>query len=354
MNPVDLLADLMCIESHDGVAEIQSFLLDTVNGATRHETGCVVAEKTGDGDGPRVVLNSHMDVVSPHVPYERDGAIIRGRGACDAKGCLAPMIAAFDAVEPTAGSVQLIVSPDEETTQHGLAEYLAVGADADAAVVGEPTGLDICPSARGHYDLEITFHGESAHGATPESGLNATACMTEAVKRLDAIPHLHDDELGLNSYTPTIAHAGNLPNQVPERATLVVDYRTLPVESREDAIETVSDALDGIDCDYEVAFYEAGSSLGSFRTDREERIVTDLADCVTDVTGETPALEPFPAATEAAFFAPYAATVVFGPGLIADDDEAIAHSEREFVPVREVEAAAASLSLLLDRWLAQL
>lgn len=354
MDPVGLLADLMRIESHDGVAEIGTFLLDTVEGATRHETGCVIAEKSGGCDGPRIVLNSHMDVVSPHVPYRRDGDVIRGRGACDAKGCLAPMITAFDAVEPAAGSVQLVVSPDEETTQRGLTEYLAAaGVDADAVVVGEPSGLDVCPSARGHYDLEITFSGESAHGATPESGLNATACMAEAVKRLAAIPHLHDDELGSNSYTPTIAQAGNLPNQVPEAATLVVDYRTLPVESRKDAIETVSDALVGIDCEYEVAFYEAGSSLGSYRTDREEAVVADLADCVESVTGERPALEPFPAATEAAFFAEDAPTVVFGPGLIADGGKAIAHSEREYVPVREVEDAAESLALLLEHWLSR-
>jgi acetylornithine deacetylase/succinyl-diaminopimelate desuccinylase-like protein len=264
------------------------------------------------------------------------------------------MLTAFEAVEPAAGSVKLVVSPDEETTQRGLADYLeAEGVDADAAVVGEPSGLDVCPSARGHYDLEITFHGESAHGATPESGLNATACLAEAVKRLESVPHLHDDELGSNSYTPTIAQAGNLPNQVPEAATLVVDYRTLPVESLADAMETVSDALAGLACEYEVSFYEAGSSLGSYRTDRDEAIVTDLADCVESVTGEQPALEPFPAATEAAFFAEHAPTVVFGPGLIADDGEAIAHSEREYVPVQEVADAAESLTLLLDRWLAQ-
>ncbi|KKF39061.1 hypothetical protein FK85_31505, partial [Halorubrum saccharovorum] len=48
------------------------------------------------------------------------------------------------------------------------------------------------------------------------------------------------------------------------------------------------------------------------------------------------------AATEASYFAP-APTVVFGPGDLADDAGAVAHAEREYVRVREVEAAAETI-----------
>lgn len=349
MEPVAYLEDLMRIESHESVEEIRSFLLDTLPSARVDDaTGCVHARKDGDGDGPAVVLNTHMDVVSPHVPFERDGDVVRGRGACDAKGSLAAMATAFTRVTPSAGSVSLLVSPDEETTQRGLKEYLSDGVDADVAIVGEPTGLDLCPAARGHYDFEISFRGRSAHGATPESGLNATSCAAAAVRRIEAIEERHDDRLGSNSQTPTMIRGGNRPNQVPEHVSLVVDYRTLPDESRDDAVATLEDALAGLDCEFEITRYAGGSALESFRTDEDAAVVQSLGESVREVTGRTPAVRPFDAATEAAFFAPYAPVVVFGPGRISDGDEPIAHSEREYVPVSDVEAAADALTRTLE------
>lgn len=348
MKPVKYLEDLMRIESHESVNEIRSFLLDTVTGAqVDEETGCVFAEKGADDNGPQVVLNTHMDVVSPHIAFERDGDVIRGRGACDAKGSLAAMVSAFSRTNPAAGSISLLVSPDEETTQRGLKEYLSGGVDADMAIVGEPTGLDLCPAARGHYDFEITFRGQSAHGATPASGLNATSCAAEAIRRIEAINHLHDELLGTNSQTPTIVRGGNRPNQVPEHASLVVDYRTLPAETRDDAVDTLKRALDGIECEFEIDRYEGGSALESFRTDEDAEVVETLGEIARKVSGRTPSIRPFDAATEAAFFAPYVPVVVFGPGLISDGDQPIAHSEREHVPVSDVEEAADILTRTL-------
>ena len=344
MEPVEYLESLMRIESHERVDEIQEFLLDTIDGAELHETGCVYAEKSGEDGGPEVVLNTHMDVVSPHLGFERDRDIIRGRGACDAKGCLAPMITAFSQADPERGTLKLIISPDEETTHQGLYDYLSEGVSGDFAIVGEPSGLDVCPSARGHYDLLVELYGESAHGATPDSGRNTTICAAEAIQEIVNLPHLEDNVLGTNNFTPTIIEGGNRPNQVPEYTKFVVDYRTVPGETRDDAIAAVESVLENLECDYAIGFYEGGASLDSFKTDAEEPFVARFADSVAAVRGEDPAVRPFDAATEAAFFAPHMPTVVFGPGLISDGDVAIAHSEREYVPVAEVKAATAIFS----------
>jgi acetylornithine deacetylase len=352
MDSVVQLERLMRIESHEDVDEIREYLLDVIDGAKLDETGCVCAEKRGDRDGPRIVLNSHMDVVSPHVPFERVGEEIRGRGACDAKGCLAPMLAAFSRVDPDAGSVRLVISPDEETTQRGLYEYLSGGIDADFAIVGEPSGLDVCPSARGHYDLLVELFGASAHGATPESGTNTTVCAAEAITRIGDLPHLEDETLGTNNFTPTIIEGGNRPNQVPEYTKFVVDYRTVPGESREDAVGKVKEVLRDLVCESEVGFYDGGSSLDSFKTDVTDEFVTSFRDHVAAGRDDEPAVRPFDAATEAAFFAPYMPVVVFGPGLISDGDQAIAHSEHEYVPVEEVERAGAILTEFLAATLA--
>ena len=344
MGSVERLERLMRIESHDGVDEIREHLLDTIDGAELDDTGCVFAEERGDRAGPRIVLNSHMDVVSPHSEFDRAGDVIRGRGACDAKGCLAPMIDAFSRVDPDAGSVHLVVSPDEETTQRGLYEYLADGIDADFAIVGEPTGLDVCPSARGHYDLLVELYGASAHVATPESGINTTVCAAEAITRITDLPHRTDETLGTNNFTPTIIEGGNRPNQVPEYTKFVVDYRTVPGESRRDATDHVEGVLGDLACEYDIGFYDGGSSLDSFKTDSDDEFVVAFGEHVASARDTAPAVRPFDAATEAAFFAPHMPVAVFGPGLISDGDQAIAHSEHEFVPVEQVERAEDALT----------
>jgi acetylornithine deacetylase/succinyl-diaminopimelate desuccinylase-like protein len=74
--------------------------------------------------------------------------------------------------------------------------------------------------------------------------------------------------------------------------------------------------------------------LEAFATDTDDPLVTALA----DASGGD--VRPFGAATEASFFAEHAPTVVFGPGDLADDAGAVAHSEREYVRRSEVERAA--------------
>ena len=78
MHSVEYLEQLLKIESHETVDEIQRHLLDTIQGAQLDDTGCVYAEKEGSVNGPRILLNTHMDVVSPPIPFERDGEILRG------------------------------------------------------------------------------------------------------------------------------------------------------------------------------------------------------------------------------------------------------------------------------------
>ncbi|NIC00915.1 M20/M25/M40 family metallo-hydrolase [Halobacterium sp. R2-5] len=41
-----------------------------------------------------LVLNTHLDTVPPHIPFEQEGDVVRGRGACDAKGSLAAFLQA--------------------------------------------------------------------------------------------------------------------------------------------------------------------------------------------------------------------------------------------------------------------
>ena len=222
--------------SHEGVAEMRALLVDTLEtegvAPETDAAGNVLASR-GSGD-THVVLNTHIDTVTPHVPFERDGTTVHGRGACDAKGPLAALLDAFLAVDPTDGQVTLAVTPDEETHSTGAAALRGT-LDADAVIVGEPTGLDVCTAARGRFEGTVTLTGTNAHAAEPESGVNAVGGAEgalAAVRTFDARrgPGRHAS-LGEPTLTPTVVRGGEATNQIPAGCTITVDRRSVPPET---------------------------------------------------------------------------------------------------------------------------
>ena len=385
-DPVPFLVSLASFETHERVDRAREFLVETVDqhahagvDATVDEAGNVLATTGNPDAGPHVVLNTHVDTVPPDVPFERDGDVLRGRGTCDAGGPLAALLAGFLAVDRSmaasddredggdrdenddrdasvAGAVTLAVTPDEETLSEG-AHHLVTGGgppdapapvaairDADAVVVGEPTDLAACTAAKGRFQGTLTLLGENAHAAEPDSGTNAVAALEdalEAVRTFDAradAPPVHD-QLGAATLTPTVVDGGTATNQVPASASVVLDRRSVPPETadgfRDALLAHVRDAVPD-DVGVEFAFTERETPfLEAWATDESAAVV----DALVDAGAGSP--RPFGAATEASYFAALAPTVVFGPGVLADDDGAVAHSPREYVHASDVERAAA-------------
>jgi len=331
--------------SHEDVGPMRDLLVETLSDhgvePTVDDHGNVLARR-GDGapSAPHLVLNTHVDTVPPHVPYERDGDLVRGRGSCDAKGPLTAIVGAFLAADVGDGRLTLAVTPDEETTQLGAA-HLAERLTADAFVVGEPTGLDVCTGARGQFEGTITIHGESGHAADPERAANAVAAAADVIRALEryddeAGPGTHD-VLGRPLLTPSMIEGGDAPNRVPDTCTITFDRRSVPPETSAAfpaSLEAhLADSLPpGTSVtveliDPETPFPEA------FATDADAEIVRALRDAGAG------APRPFGAATEASQFAADAPTVVFGPGTLADDAGPVAHAEREYVSLAAVERA---------------
>ncbi|WP_338739527.1 M20 family metallopeptidase [Haloplanus salilacus] len=363
-DPIAFLDTAVRIESHEDVGEMREFLVETLreNGIDPlvDDAGNTLATR-GFGS-PHIVLNTHIDTVSPHVPYRRDNeeGPIHGRGSCDAKGPLAAILSAFLAVNPGGGRLTLAVTPDEEVYSTGAAALdLSVlpGVDgeaprgaADAYVVGEPTGLDVCTAAKGRFEGTITLSGRNAHAAEPEAGANAVAAAEGAlgaVRTFDADREPHPD-LGPATLTPTVVEGGEATNQVPADCAITVDRRSVPPESAEgfraDLEAAVDDATpDTVGVSFDLTerptpFFEA------FATNADEPIVRTLAAAADRVTdGEGGTVRPFGAATEASYFTP-APTVVFGPGVLADETGPVAHADREYVRIEDVRRAATALT----------
>jgi acetylornithine deacetylase/succinyl-diaminopimelate desuccinylase len=377
--------------SHESVEEMRALLVDTLREAgadpTVDEAGNTLATRTADGHddpavlqddatesvaGPHVVLNTHVDTVPPHVPVaEREGgALLEGRGACDAKGPLAALVDAFLRADVDAGRVTLAVTPDEEVSQTGGA-HLAGALDADGVVVGEPTGLDVCPAARGQFEGAVTVQGTSAHAATPGEGDNAVRALAPLLQAMETYdggeartgqgaasgdrrdarargPGEHES-LGRPTLTPTLVSGGTVPNQVPAEASVTFDRRSVPPESAPEFRAALEDHLSawvpdsmGVRVDLEE---REAPYLEAFATDEDETLVRTLA------RASGGAVRPFGAATEASFFAAHAPTVVFGPGVLADDQGAVAHSDREYVRRADVELAADAVRETVDELL---
>ncbi|RKD95712.1 M20 family metallopeptidase [Halopiger aswanensis] len=345
-------AEAVRTPSHEDVSEMRELLLETLRDTGLEpevdELGNVLATRGGrtDGDGTHIVLNTHMDTVAPHVPYERDGDVVRGRGACDAKGPLAALLAAFLRVEPTAGRVTLAITYDEETLMTGAAG-LQERLEADGFIVGEPTDLDVCIAARGQCEGTVTIRGEGGHAAKVPAERNAVyglASVLEALRAYDdAAGPGADEVLGEPKLTATMLEGGEAPNRVPEECQVTFDRRSVPPETadsfRED-LEAFLEAEDRVPDDLEVVVDLIRPDTPfpkAFVTDKDDQLVRTLQ----DASGGT--VRPFGAATEAGFFAAEAPTVVFGPGVLEDDEGGVAHSEREYVRLSDVQAAADAL-----------
>ena len=330
---------------------MQSMLVDILEGYDPcvDDVGNVIATRDAGSDGPHLVLNTHLDTVPPHIPYVRDGDIVRGRGACDAKGPLAAFADAFCSASLATGQLTLAVSPDEETSQFG-GQHLAESLSPDAVIVGEPTGLDVCIAARGSFGGHVTVTGESGHASEPGGARNPIGVIGAVVDALERFDEERGPEthavLGRPLLTPTRVEGGGPLNQIPAECTVSFDRRSVPPETSDGFFAALQDFLAAeIPGEYEVAVrpaYPDSPDPEAFVTDRDADLVQTLAETSG---GE---IRAFGAATEASYFAPQAPTVVFGPGVLADDDGPVAHSDREYVRLSEIGAAADAVGATIE------
>jgi acetylornithine deacetylase/succinyl-diaminopimelate desuccinylase-like protein len=357
--------------SHEDVTAMRELLVDTLADAGHDprvdDAGNTLASREGTGDGPHLVLNTHLDTVPPHIAAERladvpaadgsaeadsGGDVLRGRGACDAKGPLAALLDAFLTADLDRGRLTLAATPDEETYSTGAAA-LVEDLDADGYVVGEPTGLDACTASTGRFEGTVTIEGVAAHAAEPESGANAiraAAPVLQAIESYDETvgPPEHDT-LGRPTLEPTVVEGGEATNQIPAACHITVDRRSVPPETQQGFREQFEAHLQ--------AWIPDSMSLSFAYTERETPFFeafetptdSDVVQALLGAGAGQP--RPFGAVAESSYFATDAPTVVFGPGELADDGGAVAHADREYVRRSEVDRAGEIATDAVERFL---
>jgi acetylornithine deacetylase len=206
----------------------------------------VIATARGSGGGRTLLLNAHMDTVgieTMEAPFEarvEDGRLY-GRGAYDMKGSLAAILVVADEAKRRRlrGDVVVAAVADEEVASLGTEALVASGRRFDAAVVAEPTELDVAIAHKGFVGFEIETRGRAAHGSRPDLGEDAIARMGPVLIELDGLASrlLADPShalLGSGSAHASLIEGGQEFSSYPERCLLTGERRTLPGESLED------------------------------------------------------------------------------------------------------------------------
>jgi len=169
----------------------------------------LAARFPGSGGGRSLMFNGHIDVVDaepredwtsdPHLAAVRDDLVF-GRGACDMKGGIAAMVAAAEALArmggQLAGDLTVCTVTDEESTGAGGLAAVRHGVRADAAIVTEPTGLDVWRACRGTLLPTVTVHGRPGHAGIPQRDWRdggAVNAIERMLPLLDAMRRFQED-----------------------------------------------------------------------------------------------------------------------------------------------------------------
>ena len=199
----------------------------------------VVVRARGTGGGRTLLLCGHLDTVTvegmtdaPHTP-RLDGDRLHGRGAYDMKaGVAAALIACREAAAlGLAGDVVVAAVADEEHASLGVQEVLR-SVQADAAIVTEPTELELVVAHKGFVWAEIEVTGVAAHGSRHELGVDAivkSGPILSALGELDAaLGERTHTLLGRGSVHASKIEGGEELSSYPARCVLGLERRTLP------------------------------------------------------------------------------------------------------------------------------
>src|SRR6185369_14417504 len=142
-------------------------------------------------DAPVVTLSTHLDTVPPFIPPRRNDKAILGRGACDAKGIAAAMIAAAERLRDANLPVALLFVVGEEVTHdgaHAANEAFAAGTmpTSNRVIIdGEPTENTLAVGTKGAIRVTVKTKGQAAHSAYPHLGQSATRDLVRMLHDLD-------------------------------------------------------------------------------------------------------------------------------------------------------------------------
>ena len=263
---------------------------------------------------PVVTLSTHMDTVPPFFASREDEEFIWGRGACDAKGIIAAMVAAAEKL--LAGGTTnfgLLFVVGEERNSAGAAVAARSPRGSRYLVNGEPTSNKLVLACKGALRLEVVARGRMAHSAYPELGESAIEKLLDALEAIRRVPLPQDAQLGPCTMNIGTISGGRAPNVIADEARAEILVR-----------------LVGDPAPVQEAFARAAGARAQLR-----ELVSIPAIRLRTVDGFPTSVVPF--TTDIPMFGrSWGEPLLLGPG-----DVHLAHTAEERIAKRELAEAAA-------------
>jgi succinyl-diaminopimelate desuccinylase len=340
----------------------------------------VVARREGEGTGPCVHFNGHLDVVQtgagwsvdPFAGLVKDGKVF-GRGACDMKGGLAAAVIAVEALLDSGirlpGALEISGTVDEESGGYGGVAYLAERGyfskpKVDHVIIPEPLNVDrVCVGHRGVWWAEIETHGRIAHGSMPFLGDSAIRHMAAVLERFEValypalakrrsdMPVVPDgartSSLNINSVHGGEGeeHEGLPAPCVADSCRMVIDRRFLIEESLEDVRGEVLEILDGLARTRSNFRYDLRElfAVAPVMADRDGPVASATREAVKRVLGREAAIVCSPGTYDQKHvdrIGRLKDCIAYGPGVLE-----LAHKPDEWVSIDDMTDAAKVMAL---------
>lgn len=250
--------------------------------------------KMGNGKGPKIMLNGHLDTVAvdsektwrypPFSAVEEDGKIY-GRGAADMKGGFAAaviaLLALVDRKKEINGELFLSGVFGEEAPFSLGADTLLREFDLDdydLIIVTEPSPLltedDYCFThkkihksqfpvpiigAEGRILLELEFYGQAAHASHPSVGVNSlhdASTLISELARFDIFTHI---KRGRGHYCVLNIEGGDRTFTVPSYCRVLVNRQLMLGENAKYIIRELKKIVNALNLDSKVNIYRKHS-----------------------------------------------------------------------------------------------
>ncbi|MDP1568614.1 MAG: ArgE/DapE family deacylase [Vicinamibacterales bacterium] len=342
---------------------------------TERAEGLGVTGSMGRGDGPSLILNGHVDVVPvgderrwTYPPWQgtvADGRVY-GRGALDMKGALCCALFAAKAIRDAgvalAGRLLIQSVIGEEDGGTGTLGAIVRGPGADAAIVMEPTELQLAPAQAGALNFRITVPGRTAHGAMRAEGVSAIEKFVPILQALLAFEADRNEAIRdplFASYAlpiplcPGIVRAGHWASNVAESLVCEGRYGIAVGEDLAAARDRFEDAVaraaleDPWLSEHPPLVEWWGAQFAPASIPADHAIVRAVGAAFEDAAGRTPRLQGMTYGADMRLLVNQGGipTMMFGPG-----DIRVAHQPDEHVPIDDLVTATRTLALTAVRF----
>lgn len=335
----------------------------------------IISRLKGNGNGKTLLLTGHTDTVPPYdmadpFTFKRDDQKLKGRGVVDMKGPLACMAYSLVALKRAnislKGDVIFAGVIDEEEKSLGTINLIEKKLKADAAIIGEPTNLNICVAHKGLEWFEFFFEGKTVHGANQKEGINAIDMAARFMQRVNEklLPKIENetyhidgtDEIMYSSMNYGTINGGTQPSTVAGECVLTLDRRWVPkigynevVKDYQDIIDELSKEDKNFKCKLKVmdaSVMKEGYVHEAMSTDINHPIV-NITKRITEKVYKVPEYTYFKAWTDGGLINSYAniPSIVFAPGNIIT-----AHSAEEELEIEQIFPATLIYALIAEEF----